>query len=227
MYKLHKALYGLKQAPRAWFSRIEDHFVNDGFQKCPNEQTLFTKRSSECKVLIVSIYVDDLIYTGDDENMMFGFKNSMMKVFYMTDLGRMRFFLSIEVLQRSDGNFICQKRYAMEVLKRFGMFESKSVNSPIVPGFKISRDNHGVTMDETYFKQMVGSLMYLTMTRPDIMFSIRLISRYMAKPTKLHLQAAKRILRYLKGTTNYGILYKKGGEEEELLAFTDSDYDVT
>lgn len=90
------------------------------------------------------------------------------------------------------------------MLKRFGMFESKSVNIPIVPGFKMSRDNHGVTMDETYLKKIVGSLMYLTATRPDMMFSISLISRYMAKPTELHLQAAKRILRYLKGTTNYG-----------------------
>ncbi|XP_019054852.1 PREDICTED: uncharacterized protein LOC109115361 [Nelumbo nucifera] len=152
------------------------------------------------------------------------FKNSMMKVFYMTNLGRMRFFLGIEVLQKSDGIFICQRRYATEVLKRFGMFESKSVSSPIVPGFKMSRDDHGVIVDETYFKQMVGSLMYLTATRPDIMFSVSLISRYMAKPTELHLQAAKRILRYLKGTTNYGILYKKGGQEEEPLAFTDSDY---
>ena len=107
MYKLHKALYGLKQAPRAWFSRIEAYFVSNGFQKCSNEQTLFTKMSNESKILIVSIYVDDLIYTGDDENMMFDFKNSMMKVFDMTDLGRMRFFLGIEVLQRSDGIFIC------------------------------------------------------------------------------------------------------------------------
>ena len=212
VYKLHKALYDLKQAPRAWFSRIEAHFVNNGFQKCSNEQTLFIKRSSEGKVLIVSIYVDDLIYTDDDENMMFDFKNSMMKVFNMTDLGRMRFCLGIEVLQRLDGIFICQKKYAMEVLKRFGMFERKSVNRPIVPGFKMSRDNHGVTVDETYFKQMVGNLMYLTVTRLDIMFSISLINRYMAKPTELHLQAVKRILRYLKGTTNYGILYKKGGE---------------
>ena len=81
----------------------------------------------------------------------------------------------------------------MEVLKRFGMFESKLVNSPIVPSFKMSRDDHGVTVDETYFKQMVGSLMYLTATRPDMMFSISLISRYMAKRTELHLQAAKRI----------------------------------
>lgn len=175
-------------------------------------------------MLIVSIYVDDLIYTGDDEDMMVDFKSSMMKVFDMTDLGMMRFFLGIEVLQKSDGIFICQKKYATEVLRRFGMLESNSVSSPIVPGFKISRDDYGVTIDDTYFKQLVGSLMYLNATRPDIVFSVSLISRHIAKPTELHLQAAKRILRYLKGTVNYGILYKKGGRNEELLAFTDSDY---
>ena len=89
------------------------------------------------------------------------------------------------------------------MLKHFGMFESKSISSPIVPGFKMSRDDDGVAVDATNFKQMVGSLMYLTATRPDIMFSAILISRYMVKPTELHLQATKRILRYLKGTTNY------------------------
>ncbi|GAU48606.1 hypothetical protein TSUD_327180 [Trifolium subterraneum] len=94
---------------------------------------------------------------------------------------------------------------------------------PIVPGFKINRDVNGVAVDDTYFKQIVGSLMYLTATRPDIMFSVSIISRYMSKPTELHLQAAKRILRYVKGTVSYGIFYKKGGEEE-LLVFTDSDY---
>ncbi|PRQ40865.1 putative RNA-directed DNA polymerase [Rosa chinensis] len=103
------------------------------------------------------------------------------------------------------------------------MSESTRVSSPIVSGFKISRDVNGIAMDDTYYKKIVGSLMYLTATRPDIMFSVSLISRYMSKPTKLHLQAAKRILRYLKGTTSHGIFYKKGGEED-LLAFTDSDY---
>ena len=162
VYKLHKALYGLKQAPRAWFSRIESHFTKEGFSKCPNEQTLFTKRSSEGKLLIVSIYVDDLIYTGEDEDMMADFKNSMMKAFDMTDLGKMRFFLGIEVLQKPNGIFICQRKYATDVLKRFGMSDSKPVTSPIVPGFKISRDTNGAAVDDTYYKQIVGSLMYLT-----------------------------------------------------------------
>lgn len=223
VYKLQKALYGLKQAPRAWFSRIEAHFISEGFQRCYSEQTLFIKWNKEGKILIVSVYVDDLIFTGDDELMMSEFKNSMMREFDMTDLGRMRFFLGIEVLQKSDGIYISQRKYAMEVLKRFSMEESNSVSSPIVPGFKICKDEDGIKVDETYYKQIVGSLMYLTATRPDLMFVVSLISRYMAKPTQLHLQVAKRALRYLKGTINYGILYKKRGDEE-LIAFTDSDY---
>jgi hypothetical protein len=221
VYKLHKALYGLKQAPRAWFSRIEAHFIGEGFQRCESEQTLFTRRTHEGRIIIVSIYVDDLIFTGNDEVMLSDFKNSMLREFDMTDLGKMRFFLGIEVLQKSDGIYICQRKYALEVLRRFGMMESNSVGSPIVPGFKISRNEDENTVDETYYKQLVGSLMYLTATRPDMMFV--LISRYMTRPMEIHLQAAKRALRYLKGIVNYGIHYKRGGEGE-LLAFTDSDY---
>ena len=119
--------------------------------------------------------------------------------------------------------YICQKKYALEVLHRFGMMESNSVGSPMVPGFKVSKDGDGKTIDETYYKQLVGSLMYLTATRPDLMFVTCLISRYMAKPMHIHLLLAKRALRYLKGTVNYGLHYKKGGDGE-LLAFTDSDY---
>ncbi|XP_045791716.1 uncharacterized mitochondrial protein AtMg00810-like [Trifolium pratense] len=160
---------------------------------------------------------------GDDKGMMVEFKKSMMEAFDMTDLGKMRFFLGIEILQKSEGIFICQRKYATDILKKFTMSESKPVNCPIVPGSKINRDVNGAAVDDTYFKKIVGCLMYLTATRPDIMFSVSLISRYMSKPTELHLQAAKRILRYLKGTTSYGIFYKKGGETD-LLAFTDSDY---
>lgn len=155
--------------------------------------------------------------------MMSEFKSSMLREFDMSDLGSMRFFLGIEVLQRADGIFICHKRYALEILKRFGMLESNEVNSPIIPDFKISKDEDGITVNDTYFKQLVGSLMYLTATRPDMMFVTSLISRYMAKPTELHLQAVKRALRYLKGIVNYGIHYKRGGDGK-LLAFTDSDY---
>ena len=151
------------------------------------------------------------------------FKSSMMREFDMSDLGKMRFFLGIEVLQGSNGIYICQKKYALDVLKRFGMMESNSVNNSIVPGYKANKDVDGIKVDETYYKQLVGSLMYLTATRPDMMFVSCLISRYMSKPTELHLQVAKMAFRYLRGTVNFGIHYKKGGSGE-LLAFTDSDY---
>ncbi len=173
--------------------------------------------------MVVSIYVDDLIYTGDDEDLMDGFKRSMMKEFDMTDLGRMRFFLGIEVFQQCDSIYICQRKYAQEVLKRFEMMESNPVTSPIVPGCKLNKNIEGKATNETYFKKIVGSLMYLTATRPDIMFATSLISRYMGMLTELHIQAAKRVLRYLKGTINYGIQYKKGGDGG-VMAYTDSDY---
>ena len=147
----------------------------------------------------------------------------MKHEFDMTDLGKMRYFLGLEVLQRSDGAFISQKKYALEVLQRFGMDKSNSVHNPIVPGFKLVKDEGGVKVDKTYYKQIMGSLIYLAATRPNMMFVVSLISRYMENPTKLHLQAAKRVLRYLKGITGFGIFYKKGGDDE-LVACSDSGY---
>lgn len=185
VYKVNKALYGLKQAPRAraWFSRIESYFLKEGFEKSDCEQTLFTKVSKQGKRLIISLYVDDLIYTGDDEGMMCEFKNSMMNEFDMSDLGKMRYFLGIEVMQFDGGIFISQRKYVLEVLRRFGMERSNSVQNPIIPGFKIFKDENGIEVNGSLYKQLVGSMMYLTATRPDIMYAVSLISRYMSKPT--------------------------------------------
>jgi len=109
------------------------------------------------------------------------------------------------------------------VLQRFGMDKSNSVHNPIVPSFRLVKDEGGVKVDKTCYKQIVGSLMYLIATRPDMMFVVSIIIRYMENPTELHLQVAKRVLRYLKGTIDFGIFYKKGGDDE-LVAYTDSDY---
>ena len=223
VYRLKKALYGLKQAPRAWYSRIETYFIKEGFTKCPYEHTLFIKTADGGKILIVCLYVDDLIFTGNDEIMLKQFKKSMKIEFDMTDLGRMKYFLGIEVLQKADGIFITQRKYAQEILERFNMDQCNSVHNPVVPGFKLTKDEGGVEVDSTVYKQMVGSLMYLTATRPDLMFIVSLISRYMERPTESHLLAAKRALRYIKGTVSLGMFYKKGGSEE-LVGYTDSDY---
>ena len=222
VYKLHKALYGLKQAPRAWFSRIEEYFSKEGFMKSQNEETLFLK-VDRGNILIVSVYVDDLIYTGDDMKMMEDFKNSMQKEFDMSDLGKMRYFLGIEVLQTSSGIHISQTKYALEVLRRFEMESCNAVYNPMVPGEKLNMDEEGDRVDATYYKQIIGSLMYLTTTRPDLQFSVSLLSRFMSSPTTLHVQAAKKVLRYLKGTIDFGIWYKRGGGGE-LLVYTDSDF---
>lgn len=164
-----------------------------------------------------------LIFTGNDEDMFKSFKESMKKEFDMFDLGRMKYFLGVEVVQNSDGIFICQRKYAKEVLERFGMERSNPVNNPIVPGCKLSKSGSGaMNVDATEYKQLVRSL-YLTATRPDLMYAVGLICIYMEKPTEMHLQVSKRILRYLKGTMELGIGYRKGGKGS-LIAFADSDY---
>ena len=174
-------------------------------------------------MFFVCLYVDDLIYTGNDRAMFENFKKSMMSEFEMSDLGMLHYFLGIEVVQSATGIFISQKKYVREILDRFQMKNCNSVNTPTEFGLKLNKDHEGKKVDGTLYKQIVGSLMYLTATRPDIMYSVSLISRYMENPTEMHLLATKRILRYLQGTKEFGLFYKKG-EKSDLIGFTDSDY---
>nr|GFC33100.1 putative RNA-directed DNA polymerase [Tanacetum cinerariifolium] len=146
----------------------------------------------------------------------------MRSEFEMTDLGMMRFFLGIEVLQTNEGIHISQRRYALELIKQFNLEGCNSVKSPMVPGNKLKLED-GEKADGTAYRQVVGSLMYITMTHPDIQFAISLISRFMCDPKTIHFDAAKKILRYLQGTSNYGIWYKRGGEGK-MEVFTDSDF---
>ena len=205
VYKLKKRCMVLNKL--TWYSRIEAYFVKEGFEKCSCEHTLFVKREDEGKILIVSLYVDDLIFTGSDESMYVKFKNSMKLEFDMTDLGEMKYFLGVEILKNSEGIYINQKKYAKELLETFKMEKSNSVQNPIVPGVKLIKDEEGTKVDATMYKQLVESLMYLTATRPDLMYVVCLISRFMSNPTELHMQAAKMVLRYLKGTVNLGVFY--------------------
>ena len=119
-------MYGLKQAPRAWYSRIDDYFINRGFQRSQSEPTLYIKTQGD-KRLIVSLYVDDLIYTGNNKTMVKEFKDDMMRIFKMIDLGLMHYFLGIEVDQKDERIFISQRKYTDSVLKKFWMHGCKSV----------------------------------------------------------------------------------------------------
>lgn len=202
-------MYGLKQAQRPWYSRIEAYFVSKGFNRSANEHTLFIKLLGGIIIIgiiiIVSLYVDDLIFTRNDRTMRDVLKNSMISKLDMSDLGKMKHFLGIEVKWCLNGIFICQRRYACEVSTRFGMVDINAVKNPIMSGSKLCKDEGGVRVDETLFKQVVGSLMYLTVTRSDLMYVISLISRFMSNPTMSHWLAAIKILRYLKDTTDLGI----------------------
>ncbi|KAJ9542982.1 hypothetical protein OSB04_029488 [Centaurea solstitialis] len=168
VYRLKHALYGLKQAPRAWFNRIEGYFIHEGFKKSAHDHTLFVKKS---------------------------YKRSMQLEFEMTDLGKMKFFLGVEVSQNSEGISLCQSRYANEVLRRFEMWEANDVKNPILPDTNLMKLTSGKDVNNTKYMSLIGSLMYLTVTRPDLMYVVRLLSRLMAKPNEEHMAVAKRVLR--------------------------------
>ncbi|KAK2974858.1 hypothetical protein RJ640_001909 [Escallonia rubra] len=165
----------------------------------------------------------DLIFTGNNPSMFKEFKNAMAQEFEMTDIGLMSYYLGIEVKQRDNGIFISQEGYAKEILKKFKMDDANPVSTPVECGVKLSKKDVGEKVDPTFFKSLVGSLRYLTCTRPDILFGVGLISRYMEAPTVTHMKAAKRILRYLKGTIEFGLFYSPSNNFK-LSAYCDSDF---
>jgi hypothetical protein len=194
--KLKKALYGLKQAPRAWNTRIDTYFKENGFKQCPYEHALYVKKNGS-NMLLVALYVDDLIFLGNNCQMIEEFKGTMTREFEMTDLGLMRFFLGLEVRQEETGIFISQETYAKEILKRFKMKDCNPVSTPMEPGSKLSKFDGGERVEASKFRSLVGSLRYLTCTRPDISLSVGIVSRFMEEPVYSHWKALKRILRYI------------------------------
>eukprot|EP00253_Pinus_taeda_P009660 PITA_09660 len=195
--RLKKALYGLKQAPRVWYSRIDSYLLENEFEKCDGEPTVYIKEN-DGKLLIVVLYVDDVIFTGNDVYLIENFKTVMKEEFEMTNMGLLRYFLGIEVNENENGIFISQAKYVNEVLGKFNMQECKATITPTVMRLKLSKEDNNKDFDPSLYKSIVGSLMYLTATRPDIMFAVSLISRFIERPKEAHWQVAKRILRYVK-----------------------------
>ena len=222
VYKLKKALYGLKQAPRAWYCRLDSYLQHHQFHRSESEPTLYVKMDGK-DVLLVCVYVDDIIYTSSSISLIEDFKKKMMTEFDMTDLGLLHYFLGLQVKQSCDGIFVSQEKYALDLLKKFHMQKCKVFATPMNVNEKLSMDDGSAKADEKQFRSMVGSLMYLTHTRPDIMFAVGLVSRFMHNPSMHHLGTAKRILRYIRATTNYGIWYKPVANSN-LIGFCDSDW---
>ena len=224
--KLNKALYGLKQAPRAWNKRIDQFFVMQGFRKCSVEYGVYVKCSDDKHMLIICLYVDDLLVTGSSSIEIENFKSQMKCEFEMTDLGKLTYFLGMELLETPKGMILHQAKYATEILRKFEMLDCNSSVTPADTRAKIEEDTGSDAVDSTIFRQLIGSLRYLCQTRPDISYAVGYVSRFMSKPLKCHLLAAKRILRYINGTIHYGVVfpYSKDNGKLELSGFSDADW---
>nr|XP_027187919.1 uncharacterized protein LOC113785507 [Cicer arietinum] len=222
---------GLKQAPRAWNKRIDRFLIEQQFEKCVNEHGVYVKKGAAAPALLICLYVDDLLLTGSDEVKISEFKFRMEKEFEMTDLDMLAYFLGIEFETRKNGIFMHQKRYASDVLKMFKMQDCNGSSTPSESGLVLSKEGNDLEgndelIDPTTFKKIVGSLRYLCNTRPDISYSVGMVSRYMEKSRTSHYMAAKRILRYIKETIELELLYsiKLNEEEAEFIGFTDADW---
>ncbi|GJZ69010.1 retrovirus-related pol polyprotein from transposon TNT 1-94 [Tanacetum coccineum] len=222
VYKLKKALYGLKQAPKAWYDRLKAFLIKHEYKMGMVDNTLFTKKKSS-NLIIVQIYVDDIIFGSTCQDMCDEFAKIMHDEFEMSMMGELNFFLGLQIKQMEDGIFFNQSKYIKEMLKKFGLEESKPMKTPMSSDTKLTKDEECESVDSTKYRGMIGSLLYLTASRLDIMFSVCLCARFQEAPKTSHLEAVKRIFRYIKGTTHLGLWYPKGTGIETVV-YADSDH---
>jgi hypothetical protein len=219
--RLKKALYGLKQAPRAWYSRIDAYLQQLGFEKSEADPNLYFIMVGE-DPLILLLYVDDLFITGA-ERLISSCKESLASEFEMTDIGLMHYFLGLEVWQEPGHIFLGQGKYVCDILSRFQMGDSRPMTTPMITNWKKLHASESQLVDSTLYRQLIGSLMYLVNTRPDICFAVNTLSQFMVEPRRVHWVAAKHVLRYLCGTVDYGLDYHRG-DGVRLVGYTDSDW---
>ncbi|KAJ9560337.1 hypothetical protein OSB04_005497 [Centaurea solstitialis] len=220
--KLRKALYGLHQAPRAWYDTLSSYLLENKFERGVIDKTLFIKRT-KTDMLLVQIYVDDIIFGSTKEDMCKEFEELMHKKFKMSSMGELTFFLGLQVKQKRDGIFINQSKYVATMLQKFGMNDAKPASTPMETHKHLTADVEGEEVDVHQYRSMIGSLMYLTASRPDIMFAVCVCARFQVRPKESHLHAVKRIFKYLKGQPKLGLWYPYDNSFD-LVAYTDSDY---
>ncbi|GKA71446.1 putative ribonuclease H-like domain-containing protein, partial [Tanacetum coccineum] len=198
VYKVVKALYGLHQAPRAWYETLANYLLSNGFKRGKIDQTLFIKKQKG-DILLVQVYVDDIIFGSTNKELCTGFEKLMKDKFQMSSMGELTFFLGLQVQQKEDGIFISQDKYVAEILKKFNYSDVKSASTLVDLEKPLVKDGDANDVDVHLYRSMIGSLMYLTASRPDIMFAVCACARFQVTPKTSHLLAVKRIFRYLKG----------------------------
>ncbi|GJR38664.1 putative ribonuclease H-like domain-containing protein [Tanacetum coccineum] len=222
VYKVIKALYGLHQAPRAWYETLSSFLLENGFRRGTIDKTLFIKKNKS-DIMLVQVYVDDIIFGSTTQSMCTEFEDCMHKRFQMSSMGELTFFLGLQVKQQPEGIFISQDKYVADILKKFDFCSIKTATTPIESNKPLVKDEDGIDVDVHIYRYIIGFLMYLTASRPDIMFVVCACARFQVTPKASHLNAVKQIFRYLKHQPKLRLWYPRDSPFE-LEAFSDIDY---
>jgi hypothetical protein len=220
--RLRKSIYGLKQAPRAWYHTLRKFLCDCGFVNSKSDSSLFILQHHGT-ILYILVYVDDIIVTGNSNVKVNECITKLANTFSIKDMGKLHYFLGVEVIPTSTGLFLSQHKYIADLLERTKMMDSKPVLTPLSTSVTLTKDDGSPTTDVTFYRSTIGSLQYLSMTRPDIAFSVNRLAQFMQRPNTTHLTALKRILRYLKGTIFHGLLLQKP-TTSTLIAYSDADW---
>ncbi|KAL3639631.1 hypothetical protein CASFOL_017538 [Castilleja foliolosa] len=220
--KLNKSLYGLKQASRNWFNKFGQLMKSLGLLNSKTDTSLFY-RHTDRETLIILVYVDDIIITGDNGITIQTTIDEISKVFSLKDLGLLNYFLGIEIKPVQQGLFLSQQKYIEGLLDKAGMKGAKGMSSPMLSSPSLSKSKGNPVTDVTFYRSIVGALQYATVTRPEISYSVNKVSQFMQAPLDSHWKAVKRILRYLSGTLDYG-LYLAKPKSLDIMGFADADW---
>ena len=218
---LKKALYGLKKAPRVWYDRLTQYLVSHGFIREKANQTPFIKKE-DGELIVAQVYVDDIIFGSTKDKIAHGFSKLMQAEFKMSMIEELTHFLGLQVRQLDSGIFLSQSKYAKNLVKKFDLESASSVRTPMSPNVKLTVDLLGKSVDSFLYRSMIGSLLYLTASRPNISYSVGVCARYQANPKESHMTALKRIIKYVKTTVEFCVWYSK--DTNDILAgYFDAD----
>ncbi|GJX04059.1 retrovirus-related pol polyprotein from transposon TNT 1-94 [Tanacetum coccineum] len=204
--KLNKSLYGLKQASRQWNQELSKFLVTLGFKQSKHDYSLFVKAQGDL-FTVALVYVDDILLTGNSVQDIQNTKLALDSKFTIKDLGLARYFLGIELCNTENGTFLHQRKYVLDLLKDAGLTATKPTPFPLPQNMKLSLDKGKLISNPESYRRLVGRLLYLSMTRPDISYAVQHLSQFVSSPKEPHLQAATHLLRYLKGSINKGLFY--------------------
>ena len=219
---LRKSLYGLRQAPRCWFEKLTNSLLEYGFLQSYSDASLFTytKDSKEIRVLI---YVDDLVLASNDLELLVKFKTYLGECFKMKDLGKLKYFLGIEVARSKEGIFLSQRKYSLDIIEDTGLLGCKPVTIPMEQYHQLTAEDTPLLADPKKYRRLVGRLVYLMITRPELCYTIHLLSQFMQQPREAHWNAALRVVRFLKGCPGQGILLR-ADNNLQLSVYVDADW---